>query len=127
MSYSIKISKEALEDIFGYIKYILKDLENPDGAIKLLHNFLNEINSLGIFPFKSLGIGFHYRGYQIHKKIYKSYFLFTNPLSHQAIILLIWERLNIVESPIRCYTRHKTIVQVFFCLVSCIDTMSQKA
>lgn len=76
MSYSIKISKEALEDIFGHIKYILKDLENPDGAIKLLHNFLNEINSLGIFPFKSLGIGFHYRGYQIHKKIYKSYLLF---------------------------------------------------
>lgn len=76
MSYSIKISKEALEDIFGHIKYILKDLENPDGAIKLLHNFLNEINCLGIFPFKSLGIGFHYRGYQIHKKIYKSYLLF---------------------------------------------------
>lgn len=76
MSYNIKISKEALEDIFGHIKYILKDLENPDAAKKLFHNFLKEIDNLGTFPLKSIGIGFHYRGYQIHKKIYKSYLLF---------------------------------------------------
>lgn len=74
--YNVLIADEAIEDIFGLVKYIYVKLCNPNAAEKLYGNLYREISSLGDFPRKFFDTGILYRGYVIHKKAYGSYLIF---------------------------------------------------
>lgn len=76
MNYSVLIADEAIEDIFVLVKYIHRELCNPDAAEKLYQELKEEISNLGNFPRKFIGTGIKYRGYVIHKKVYKTYLIF---------------------------------------------------
>lgn len=76
MNYSVLVADEAIEDIFQLIKYIHKELCNPDAAEKLYQELKQEISNLGLFPRKFMETEIKYRGYIIHKKVFKTYLIF---------------------------------------------------
>lgn len=76
MNYRVLVADEAIEDIFGLVKYVHLELCNPDAAEKLYHNLNREVKKVGNFPFKFSDSGIRYRGYVIHKKVFESYLIF---------------------------------------------------
>ncbi len=70
------VTDEAIEDMLGLVKYIHIELCNPYAAEMLYSNLKQEVNSLGDFPLKFSEAGIKYKGYMIHKKVYKSYIIF---------------------------------------------------
>lgn len=76
MNYKVLVTDEAIEDIFGLIRYIHLEFCNPDAAENLYNNLNREVKNVGEFPFKFSDSGIKYRGYLIHKKVYDSYLIF---------------------------------------------------
>ena len=76
MNYKVLVTDEAIDDIFSLVRYIHMELCNPDAAERLYHNLDREVRNLGDFPLKFSDSGIRYRGYTIHKKVYKSYLIF---------------------------------------------------
>lgn len=76
MNYNVFVTDEALEDIWTFVSYIHRKLYNPDAAERLYHNLKREVNKVGHFPLQFSDSGIRYRGYVIHKKVYKSYLIF---------------------------------------------------
>lgn len=76
MKYNILVTDEAINDMYGLIRYVRRDLGNPVAAGKLFTGFKQEIINLGQFPMKHAESGIAYRNYMIHKKVYQSYLLF---------------------------------------------------
>ena len=72
----VLIADEAVNDIFGLVQYIHKNLCNQDAAMKLYQNLHREVKNIGNFPLKYADSGIKYRGYIIHKKVYESYLIF---------------------------------------------------
>ena len=76
MNYRVLVADEAIEDIYGFFKYIHVELCNPDAAEKLYHNLNYEVKNMKDFPLKFSDIGIMYRKYVIHKKVYDTYLIF---------------------------------------------------
>lgn len=76
MDYRVFITDEAIDDIFGLVRYVHMELCNPDAAERLYYNLDREVKNLGDFPLKFSDSGIRYRGYIIHKKVYGSYLIF---------------------------------------------------
>lgn len=76
MNYDVLVADEAIEDIGTFVSYIHRKLYNPDAAEKIYHNLKREIDQVGNFPMKFSDSGIGYRGYVIHKKVYKTYLIF---------------------------------------------------
>ena len=85
------MTDEALEDVFGLVKYIYIKLLNPSAGDKLYRDLKREIESTGYFPLKFYDTGLKYRGYVIHKKCYKSYLIFymINDEKHEVYVLRV--------------------------------------
>lgn len=76
LNYKVLVTDEAIEDIFDYVKYIHLEFCNPDAAETLYQNLNREVKNTGDFPLKFSDSGIKYRGYIIHKKVFKSYLIF---------------------------------------------------
>jgi len=91
VNYNVFMTDEALEDVFGLVNYTYTNLLNPSAGDKLYRDLKREIESTGYFPLKFYDTGFKYRGYEIHKKCYKSYLIFyiINDEKHEVYILRV--------------------------------------
>lgn len=76
MNYKVLVTDEAIDDIIILVRYIHIELCNPDAAERLYYNLDREVRNLGDFPLKFSDSGIRYRGYIIHKKVYRSYLIF---------------------------------------------------
>ncbi|MBO5070165.1 MAG: type II toxin-antitoxin system RelE/ParE family toxin [Roseburia sp.] len=95
MNYNVLVSDEAIEDIFGLVKYIHMELYNPEAAEALYHNLKQEVRNMGDFPLKFSDSGIRYRGYVIHKKVYESYLIFyvVNDEKREVYVLRVVKEL----------------------------------
>lgn len=91
MSYRVLVADEAIEDIFNLVRYIYRDLCNPDAADKLYYDLYHEVENMGDFPMKFSDTGIRYRGHIIHKKVYNSYLIFyiVNKEKQEVYVLRI--------------------------------------
>lgn len=99
MTFDIRITDEAINDMAEQILYIKNNLCNPVAADNHLTDLKQEIVLLGQFPLQGTDTGFTYRNYTIHKKVYQSYLLFyvLERKSNTIIILRVLK--NIMNWP----------------------------
>lgn len=76
MRYSLRETKEAIEDITRQAAYMIEELENHKAALDFLDKYDEEVKRLACFPFGYRGISLEYRGYEIKLKSFGTYNIF---------------------------------------------------
>lgn len=105
------MTEEAIDDVYDFERYMHFTLGNPIAASRFEKNIKREINTLVTFPPKHSATGIFYRGYMIHKRVYKSYLLFyiINHDEKEVYLLRILKDLMDWESHLRTVSTYHIV------------------
>lgn len=108
MSYKIKQTQEAENDLCRLSTYIIEEFKDKQAARKFIEDYREGMVVLEHFPFGFRGISIGYRGYEIRLRPFRQYnvFFYVEKKSGQVVILRILHGLQDWRKILRMETEY---------------------